>query len=117
MTALSLGWTLRASIAARAKNGRKLSLTPSRASKSCLARLRSRAIAVTSASTTVVSWAEVWSDSTIRWAMTWRGRDIRWVVPRSADGTTAGRDGADGWAPAAAAGAPAGAAAGAWAGA
>src|SRR5450432_3931935 len=27
--------------------------------------------------------------------MTWRGRDIRWVVPRSAEGTTAGR-GADG---------------------
>ena len=47
---------------------------------------RSRAIAVTSASTTVVSWADVCRDSTIRWAITWRGRDIRWVVPRSADG-------------------------------
>jgi len=23
--------------------------------------------------------------------MTWRGRDIRWVVPRKADGTSAGR--------------------------
>src|ERR1700760_5000122 len=116
MTALSLGWTFRASMAARAKKGRKLSLTPSRASKSCLARERSRAIAVTSASTTVVSWAEVCSDSTMRLAMTWRGRDIRSVVPRSEDGTMAGRDGAadgaDGWA---AAGAPAGAAG--WAGA
>ena len=70
MTALSLGCTFSASIAASAKNGRKLSLTPSRASKSCLARDRSRAIAVTSASTTVVSWAEVCSDSTIRCAMT-----------------------------------------------
>ena len=48
-------------------------------------------MAVTSASTTVVSWAETCSDSTIRWAMTWRGRDIRWVVPRSEEGTTAGR--------------------------
>ena len=57
-------------------------------------------MAVTSASTTVVSWAETCSDSTIRWAMTWRGRDIRWVVPRSEDGTTAGR-GARGGGPAA----------------
>jgi hypothetical protein len=47
-------------------------------------------MAVTSASTTVVSWAETCSDSTIRWAMTWRGLDIRWVVPRSEEGTTAG---------------------------
>ena len=45
---------------------------------------------VTSTSTTVVSCAEVCSDSTIRLAMTWRGRDIRLVVPRSADGTIAG---------------------------
>ena len=48
-------------------------------------------MAVTSASTTVVSWAETCSDSTIRCAMTWRGLDIRWVVPRSEEGTTAGR--------------------------
>src|ERR1700760_594761 len=57
-------------------------------------------MAVTSASTTVVSCADTRSDSTIRWAMTWRGRDIRWVVPRLEDGTTAGRaaGGAPGWA-------------------
>ena len=93
MTALSFGCTLSASTAASAKNGRKVSLTPSRASKSALARSRSRAIAVTSASTTVVSCAEVCSDSTIRCAITWRGRDIFWVVPRSEDGTTAAAPG------------------------
>ena len=108
MTALSCGCTLSASTVACAKNGRNVSLTPSRASKSDLARSRSLAIFVTSASTTVVSCAEICSDSTIRLAMTWRGRDIRWVVPRSADAATAGRLGAAG-----AAGTPAGAAAGA----
>ena len=59
-------------------------MTPSRASKSPLARSRSRAILVTSTSTTVVSCAETCSDSTIRWAMTLRSRDIFSVVPRSA---------------------------------
>jgi hypothetical protein len=48
-------------------------------------------MAVTSASTTVVSCADTRSDSTIRCAITWRGLDIRWVVPRSEDGATAGR--------------------------
>src|ERR1700733_14408844 len=91
MTALSCGCTLSASTVACAKNGRNVSFTPSRASKSYLARSRSRAIFVTSASTTVVSCAETCSDSTIRLAMTWRGLDIRWVVPRSADAATAGR--------------------------
>ena len=51
-------------------------------------------MAVTSASTTVVSCADVCRDSTIRWAITWRERDIRWLVPRSADGTIGGRPGA-----------------------
>ena len=96
MTALSCGCTLSASTVACAKNGRNVSLTPSRASKSRLARSRSRAIFVTSASTTVVSCAETCSDSTIRLAMTWRGLDIRWVVPRSAEAATAGRLGAAG---------------------
>src|SRR2546423_15003627 len=89
MIAFSFGCTLSASTVASAKKGRKDSLTPSRASKSALARSRSRAISVTSASTTVVSWAEVCSDSTMRRAMTWRARDMRSVVPRRLDGTTA----------------------------
>ena len=91
MTALSFGCTLSASTAASAKNGRNDSFTPSRASKAAFARSRSLAIAVTSASTTVVSWAEVCSDSTIRCAMTCRARDIRSVVPRRLEGTMAGR--------------------------
>ena len=82
MLALSRGCTFSASTAASAKNGRNESLTPSRASKSALARSRSRAIAVTSTSTTVVSWAEVCSDSTIRRAISCRARDIRSVLPR-----------------------------------
>src|SRR4249919_452017 len=93
MSAFSRGCTLSASTVASAKKGRKDSLTPSRASKSALARSRSRDIAVTSASTTVVSWAEVCSDSTMRRAMTWRARDMRSVVPRRVDGTM-GRAGA-----------------------
>ena len=68
--ALTTGCALSASIVATAKNGRKDSFTPSRASKSCLARARSRAMRVTSTSTTVVSCAEVCSDSTMRVAMT-----------------------------------------------
>jgi hypothetical protein len=67
--ALTLGWALSASTAASAKKGRKLSLVPSRASKSALALLRSRETLVTSTSTTVVSWAETCSDSTMRLAM------------------------------------------------
>ncbi len=54
-----------------------------------MARSRSLVIAVTSASTTVVSWAEVCSDSTIRRAMSCRARDSRSVVPRSVDGSIA----------------------------
>ena len=94
MTALSAGCTLSASIVACAKNGRNVSLTPSRAWNASLARSRSLAMFVTSTSTTVVSCAEVCRDSIIRLAMTWRGRDIRWVLPRSADGTIEGRAGA-----------------------
>jgi len=52
MTALSLGWALSASTVASAKKGRNESFTPSRASNAAFARSRSRAIAVTSASTT-----------------------------------------------------------------
>ena len=91
MTALTFGWALSASTVASAKNGRNESLTPSRASKAALARSRSRAMAVTSASTTVVSCAEVCSDSIMRWAMTCRARDIRSVVPRRLDSGIAGR--------------------------
>src|SRR5229473_1888779 len=96
MIALSLGCTFSASTAASAKNGRNDSLTPSRASKSALARSRSRAMAVTSASTTVVSCAEVCSDSTMRRAINCRARDIGSVVPRSLEGSTGRRDGVAG---------------------
>ena len=44
---------------------------------------------VRSTSTTVVSWAETCSDSTMRAAMTLRSRDIFSVVPRSGDGRRA----------------------------
>ena len=64
-------------------------MTPSRASKSPLARSRSRAIFVTSTSTTVVSCADVCSDSTMRWAMSRRSRVIFSVVPRLADSDAA----------------------------
>ena len=95
MLALTVGWALRASTAARAKNGRKLSLVPSREAKSPLARSRSREMRVTSTSTTVVSWADTWSDSTIRRAMVLRSRDIFSVVPRlDADGEAAAAAGA-----------------------
>src|SRR5262249_8704672 len=75
--------------AASAKNGRNESLTPSRASKAAFARSRSRVIAVTSASTTVVSWAEVCSDSTMRRAMSCPARDLRSAGPPGAAGTRA----------------------------
>ena len=84
MLALTVGWILSASTTAWAKNGRNDSLTPSRVWKSRLARSRSRAILVTSTSTTVVSWADTCSDSTMRWAMTRRRRVIFSVVPRLA---------------------------------
>src|SRR5246127_4638014 len=115
MTELSTGCTLSASIVACAKNGRNVSLTPSRASNADLARSLSLAMLVTSTSTTVVSCAEVCSDSIIRLAMTCRGRDIRCVVPRSADGTISGR-GAAGAVGAGAGACAAGAAAGGWGG-
>src|SRR6185312_6969625 len=102
MDALTFGCCLSASTVATAKNGRNDSFTPSRRSKSALACCRSRAIRVTSASTTVVSCALVCSDSVIRLAMTPRSRDIFSVRPRSGDGSTRGG---------ASAGAPAGAAA------
>ncbi len=51
-------------------------------------------MAVTSASTTVVSCAEVCSDSTIRRAISCLARDMGSVVPRSAEGSTWRRDGA-----------------------
>ena len=57
-------------------------MTPSRRSNSDFARARSRATLVRSTSTTVVSWAETCSDSTMRCAMTLRSRDIFSRVPR-----------------------------------
>ena len=83
MLALRFGKLLSASTLAFAKNGKKESLTPSRASNSAFARCRSEAIRVTSTSTTLVSCAETWSDSTMRSAMTLRSRDIGSVRPRS----------------------------------
>jgi hypothetical protein len=76
---------LSASTVAFARNGRNESLTPSRASKASLARVRSRAIRVRSTSTTVVSWADTCRDSTMRVAMTLRSRDIFSLVPRSGE--------------------------------
>src|SRR4051794_14245975 len=106
------GWALSASTAALAKNGRNDSLTPSRAAKSFFTLFRRFAIRVTSASTTVVSWALISSDSTIRLAMTVRSRDIFSVRPRRAEsGVAAGEGVFDAAGEAAAAGAEAG-----WAG-
>jgi len=85
----SVGCDLSASTTAFAKNGRNESLTPSRAAKSFFTRLRSRAMRVTSTSTTVVSCAEVCSDATMRVAMVRRSRDIFSVVPRRGLGTAA----------------------------
>ena len=109
MLALTVGCALRASTAASAKNGRKLSLVPSRLAKSPLARSRSREMRVTSTSTTVVSCAETCSDSTMRRAIVLRRRDIFSVVPRLESSLGA--------AAAAAAGAPAAGACGAGSGA
>src|SRR6476659_4943361 len=92
MDAFRDGCALSASIAALAKNGRNDSFTPSREANSALTESRSRAIDVTSTSTTVVSWAETCSDSTIRLAITLRSRVIGSVLPRSglgADGAAA----------------------------
>ena len=80
-------------MAALAKNGRNESLTPSRASKSSFACCRRLAIRVTSASTTVVSWALTCSDSTMRRAMTARRRDIFSVRPRTEVSGVAAGDG------------------------
>src|SRR6478672_2824778 len=82
MLALTIGCALSASVAARARKGRKLSLVPSRASKSRLTLARRRATFVRSTSTTVVSWAETCSDSTMRVAITLRRRVIFSRVPR-----------------------------------
>src|SRR5919199_2886420 len=87
------GCALSASTAAFAKNGRNDSLTPSRAAKSFFTWLRRLAIRVTSASTTVVSWALISRDSTIRLAMTVRSRDIFSVRPRSELSAEAAGDG------------------------
>ncbi len=76
---------MRASTAAKAKNGRNDSLTPSRSWNGPLARLRSAATRVTSTSTTVVSWADTCRDSTMRWAITLRSRVIFSRVPRLVD--------------------------------
>src|SRR5918911_4254865 len=102
------GWAFSASTAAFAKNGRNDSLTPSRAAKSFFTWLRRLAIRVTSASTTVVSWALISRDSTMRLAMTVRSRDIFSVRPRRAVSAVAAGDGVRG-----AAGADGAAAAGA----
>ncbi|CAB4881781.1 unannotated protein [freshwater metagenome] len=87
--ALTCGYCLRASTAALQKNGRNESLTPSRASKFAFTVLRRREMPVTSTSITVVSCAEVWSDSTMRSAMTLRRRGIFSVRPRRGE-TSAG---------------------------
>ena len=103
-----------ASVAAWTKKGRKVSFVPFLARKSFLARARRAAMRVTSTSTTVVSWAEVCSDSIMRVAMTWRRRLIFWVVPRtsvSTAGLAEGLAAAAGAAGAAATGAAAAAAA------
>ena len=60
-------------------------LDPLAGSNSLLALARSRATLVRSTSTTVVSWAETCSDSTIRVAMTLRSRVIFSRVPRLAE--------------------------------
>src|SRR5450759_581570 len=85
MLALTFGCDLSASTAAIAKNGRKVSLAPSRASNAAFALARRRATFVTSTSTTVVSCAPCFSDSTIRWATIVLSRDIFSVVPRSGE--------------------------------
>src|SRR6476661_7406746 len=82
MLALTIGCALRASVAARARKGRKLSLVLSRASKSLFILARRRATLVRSTSTTVVSWVETCSDSTMRVAMTLRSLVIFFWVPR-----------------------------------
>src|SRR6476619_5216841 len=105
MLAFRLGYCLSESIAALAKNGMNDSFTPSRAAKSAFTESRSRETAVTSTSTTVVSWALTWRDSTMRWPITLRSRDIGSVLPRRGEGAWAAG------AAAAAAGAAAGAAA------
>src|SRR6478609_1693752 len=101
MLALTIGCAFSASVAARARHGRKLRLVPSRASNSSLTRARSRATLVRSTSTTVVSCAETWSDSTMRAAITLRSRLIFSRVPRfgetapeAADALAAGAAGA-----------------------
>ncbi len=74
--ALTTGNALSASMIAFAKNGMNDSFTPSRAWKEFLCLARRAAIRVTSASTTVVSWADTCSDSTMRSAITLRRRVI-----------------------------------------
>src|SRR3954451_1092178 len=95
MEAFKDGCALSESIAAFAKNGMNDSLTPSRARNSAFAALRSREMFVTSTSTTVVSWAEVCSDSTIRLAITLRSLVIGSVLPRNGLGWEAGAEGGD----------------------
>src|SRR3954454_9708355 len=90
MEAFKDGCALSESMAAFAKNGMNESLTPSRAKNSAFAALRSREMFVTSTSTTVVSWAEVCSDSTIRLAITLRSLVIGSVLPRNGLGWEAG---------------------------
>ena len=95
IVALSFGWALSASVAAATKKGRKVSFVPFLARKPSLARARREATRVTSTSTTVVSCAEVRSESIMRSAMIWRRRLIFSVLPRSVV-STAGRAGAAG---------------------
>lgn len=74
--AFRTGWTLSASVAALMKNGSGESLTPSRCRKPFFALLRSCMMRVTSTSTTVVSWADTLSESTMCLAIALRTRVI-----------------------------------------
>ena len=85
---LMIGYVCSASAAARAKNGRKDSLSPVFAWKSFFTRSRYCDSLVTSTSTTVVSCAVDCIDATARSASTLRRRDIGCVVPRRGDTST-----------------------------
>src|SRR5690606_4726024 len=105
---LMIGYALSASTAASEKNDRKESFWPVFARKSFLYWSRNCESFVTSTSTTVVSWADVLSDSTARDATTLRRRLIGCVVPRSGDVSSTVDGAAAGAAAACAVGAAAG---------
>src|SRR5271165_5009567 len=76
------GWILRASITARAKNGRKVRFTPSRSANAALALARNPTILVMSTSWVWVSCAVACRDSRVFLAVIWRIRLAFCVVPR-----------------------------------